>query len=102
MALRRVVIPQALRIVIPPVTNDFIAMFKDTSVCSVITVMELTKQYSVQRNDTGATLELAALTALLYLTMSIPLARLASVMAGLCYECGRKLAAQLPPQSPGN
>ena len=30
------------------------------------------------------------------------LARLASVMAGLCYECGRKLAAQLPPQSPGN
>ena len=30
------------------------------------------------------------------------LARLASVMAGLCYECGRKLAAQLPPQSAGN
>ena len=80
LALRRIVIPQAVRIVIPPVTNDFIAMFKDTSVCSVITVMELTKQYSVQRNDTGATLELAALTALLYLLMSIPLARLASVL----------------------
>jgi polar amino acid transport system substrate-binding protein len=80
LALRRVVIPQAVRIVIPPVTNDFIAMFKDTSVCSVITVMELTKQYSVQRNDTGATLELAAMTALLYLLMSIPLARLASVL----------------------
>jgi DNA-binding NtrC family response regulator len=30
------------------------------------------------------------------------LARLASVMAGLCYECGRKLAAPLPPQSVGN
>ncbi len=80
MALWRIVIPQAVRIVIPPVTNDFVAMFKDTSVCSVITVMELTKQYSVQRNDTGATLELAALTALLYLLMSIPLARLASVL----------------------
>ena len=80
LALRRVVIPQAVRIVIPPVTNDFIAMFKDTSVCSVITVMELTKQYSVQRNDTGATLELAAMTALLYLLMSIPLARLATVL----------------------
>ena len=53
-----------MRIVIPPVTNDFIAMFKDTSVCSVITVVELTKQYSVQRNNTGATIELAALTAL--------------------------------------
>jgi polar amino acid transport system substrate-binding protein len=80
LALRRVVVPQAARIVVPPITNDFIAMFKDTSVCSVITVMELTKQYSVQRNDTGATLELAALTALLYLLMSIPLARLASYL----------------------
>jgi His/Glu/Gln/Arg/opine family amino acid ABC transporter permease subunit len=80
LALRRIVIPQAARIVIPPVTNDFIAMFKDTSVCSVITVVELTKQYSVQANNTGATLELGALTALLYLLMSIPLARLATVL----------------------
>ena len=80
LALRRILIPQAVRIVIPPVANDFIALFKDTSVCSVITVMELTKQYSVQANDTGATLELAALTAALYLMMSIPLARLASVL----------------------
>ncbi len=79
-ALRRIVIPQAMRIVVPPITNDFIAMFKDTSVCSVITVMELTKQYSVQRNDTGATLELAALTAVLYLLMSLPLSQLASYL----------------------
>src|SRR5262249_40192565 len=41
MALRRVIVPQAVRIVIPPVTNDFIALFKDTSVCSVITIIEL-------------------------------------------------------------
>jgi polar amino acid transport system substrate-binding protein len=80
LALRRIIIPQAARIVVPPVTNDFIAMFKDTSVCSIITVTELTRAYSIQRNDTGATLELAALTALLYLLMSIPLARLASVL----------------------
>ena len=80
LALRRIIIPQAARIVVPPVTNDFIAMFKDTSVCSVITVMELTNQYKVQANDTGATLELAGLTALLYLLMSIPLARLAAVL----------------------
>ncbi len=80
LAVRRIIVPQAVRIVIPPVTNDFIALFKDTSVCSVITVMELTKQYSVQRNDTGATVELAALTALLYLLMSLPLSRLASYL----------------------
>ena len=39
------IVPQAVRIVIPPVTNDFIALFKDTTVCSVITVVELTGQY---------------------------------------------------------
>ena len=42
LALRRIIVPQAVQIVIPPVTNDFIALFKDTSVCSVITVIELT------------------------------------------------------------
>ena len=59
MALRRVIIPQATRIVIPPVTNDFIALFKDTSVCSVITLTELTKQYSMLAQSTGGVLELA-------------------------------------------
>src|SRR5260370_5105136 len=44
-ALRRVIVPQAVRIVIPPVTNDFIALFKDTSGCSVIAVVELTGRY---------------------------------------------------------
>jgi polar amino acid transport system substrate-binding protein len=78
LAIRRIIVPQAVRIVIPPVTNDFIALFKDTSVCSVITVVELSKEYSIQRNNTGATLELAALTALLYLLMSVPLSHLAS------------------------
>jgi polar amino acid transport system substrate-binding protein len=77
VALRRIIVPQAVRIVIPPVTNDFIALFKDTSVCSVITVVELTKQYSILANSTGAWLELMVVTALLYLLMSYPLSRLA-------------------------
>src|SRR5260370_27064832 len=41
VALRRIIVPQAVRMVIPPVTNDFIALFKDTSLCSVITIVEL-------------------------------------------------------------
>ncbi len=76
-ALRRVVVPQAVRLVVPPVTNDFIALFKDTSICSVVTVVELTKQYSILASSTGASLELAAVTALLYLLMSYPLSLLA-------------------------
>ncbi len=73
MALRRVIVPQAVRIVIPPVTNDFIALFKDTSVCSVITLVELTKEYSVLGNSTGGTIEFALAVATIYLLMSLPL-----------------------------
>lgn len=77
LALRRIIIPQATRIVIPPVTNDFIALFKDTAVCSVITVVELSKEYYIQARNTGAIVELGLLTAFLYLAMSYPLSLLA-------------------------
>jgi polar amino acid transport system substrate-binding protein len=74
--LRHVLVPQAVRIVMPPVTSDFIALFKDTSVCSAITVIELTKRYSVLALSTGRIAELAIVTALLYLAMSWPLSLL--------------------------
>ena len=73
LAIRRILLPQAFRIVIPPVTNDFIALFKDTSVCSVITIVELTKRYSILALSTGAIVQLAAITAVLYMLMSVPL-----------------------------
>jgi polar amino acid transport system substrate-binding protein len=72
-AINRILLPQAFRIVIPPVTNDFIALFKDTSVCSVITIVELTKRYSILAQSTGAIVQLAAITAILYMLMSFPL-----------------------------
>jgi polar amino acid transport system substrate-binding protein len=75
-ALWHVLVPQAVRIVMPPVTSDFIALFKDTSVCSAITVVELTKRYSVLALSSGRIVELAVVTALLYLLMSWPLALL--------------------------
>lgn len=81
MALRRVVVPQAVRIVIPPVTNDFIALFKDTSVCSVVTVVELAKRYNISvMNNPADIVPLAAMTALLYLVMSYPLSVLSRRM----------------------
>jgi polar amino acid transport system substrate-binding protein len=77
-ALRRVVIPQAGRIVVPPVTNDFISLFKDTSICSVVAVMELTGNYDQLRiAQPDHILRLAALTAALYLLMSYPLSLVA-------------------------
>ncbi len=78
LALRRIIVPQATRLVIPAVTNDFIALFKDTAVCSVITVVELSKEYYIQARSTGAIVELGLLTALLYFAMSYPLSIVAT------------------------
>jgi polar amino acid transport system substrate-binding protein len=76
LSIRRIIAPQAVRMVIPPVVSDFIALFKDTSVCSVITVVELTKRFSVLSMSTQATIELMAMTCVLYLLMSYPVALL--------------------------
>jgi polar amino acid transport system substrate-binding protein len=80
LALRRIIVPQAFRLVIPPVMNDFIALFKDTAVCSVITVVELSKQYYIQAQSAGAVLELGLVTAALYLAMSYPLSIFVGMM----------------------
>jgi polar amino acid transport system substrate-binding protein len=80
-ALRVVIVPQAARIVIPPVTNDFIALFKDTSVCSVILITELTRKYNELYNfNREYIVQLAFITAGLYLIMSYPLAIAARVL----------------------
>jgi polar amino acid transport system substrate-binding protein len=73
-----VVVPQSVRLVIPPVTNDFIALFKDTAICSLLpNMVELTKQYQITANNyPRAFLELALVTSGLYLLMSYPLALL--------------------------
>src|SRR5581483_1840641 len=72
-ALRLCIVPQAVRIVIPPVINDFIALFKDTSVVSVITLVELTKQFSIlSRSDPAQIAWLMAVTGVLYILMSYP------------------------------
>jgi polar amino acid transport system substrate-binding protein len=77
-ALRRVILPQAVRLVIPPVTNDFIALFKDTSVCSVIAVVELSAGYrTLMVNYPQSMAEVGLMTAALYLVMSYPLSLVA-------------------------
>ncbi len=72
--LRHVVVPQALRLSLPSSTNDFIALFKDSSIVSVITLVELTKQYQMLANSSGRFIVLGLVTCGLYLLMSLPLA----------------------------
>ena len=73
LTFRRIILPQALRIILPPMTSDFVALFKDTSVVSVIAVAELTKRYQTAAQSSLKYVELGLMTAALYLIMSVPL-----------------------------
>ena len=76
-ALKLVRAPQAFRLALAPMTNDFVALLKDSSLVSVITVVELTKQTSIFAANIGSWAVPGALCAALYLVLSLPLARLA-------------------------
>lgn len=75
-SLRFVVGPQALRVAIPPVTNDFIALLKDSSLVSLVTLTELTKTYVNLANSMRDHLGLGLVVACFYLVMGLPAARL--------------------------
>ena len=75
--LRLVRGPQAFRLALAPMTNDFVAMLKDSSLVSVLTVMELTKQTQIFATNIGSWVIPGVLCAALYLAMSLPLAHLA-------------------------
>ena len=74
-ALRHVVFPQALRTALPAVTNDFVALLKDSSLISVITVVELTKRMTILAVELRDWITPGLLCAGLYFAMSVPLAR---------------------------
>jgi His/Glu/Gln/Arg/opine family amino acid ABC transporter permease subunit len=87
--LRLVRGPQALRYALAPMTNDFVALLKDSSLVSVITVVELTKQTAIYATNVGSWVVPGALCAAVYLLMSLPLSRLA-----------RRLERRLGKQAP--
>ena len=66
--------PQAFRLALAPMTNDFVALLKDSSLVSVLTVMELTKQTQIFATNLGSWVIPGSLCAGLYLLMSLPLA----------------------------
>jgi polar amino acid transport system substrate-binding protein len=69
--------PQAFRLALAPMTNDFVALLKDSSLVSVLTVLELTKQTQIFATNIGSWVVPGLLCAALYLAMSLPLAALA-------------------------
>jgi polar amino acid transport system substrate-binding protein len=75
--LRLVRGPQALRLALAPMTNDFVALLKDSSLVSVITVVELTKQTGIYATNIGSWALPGLLCSIVYLAMSLPLSRFA-------------------------
>jgi polar amino acid transport system permease protein len=74
-AMRHVIVPQAVRKVIPPLLNDFIALTKDTALVSVIGLIEVVQ---AGRDIQSETFNSSALTlgAIMFLVLTIPLARI--------------------------
>jgi polar amino acid transport system substrate-binding protein len=62
------------------ITHDFIALLKDSSLVSIVTLTELTKTYTTLANSTRDHLGLGLLVALCYLLVGLPFARLARVV----------------------
>jgi polar amino acid transport system permease protein len=73
-SLRFVVVPQAVRRVIPPLLNDFIGLQKDTALVSVLGIVEVLRQTQIDQSATfNGTYYLVAAT--LFVAITIPLAR---------------------------
>jgi polar amino acid transport system substrate-binding protein len=75
--LRLIRAPQAFRLALAPMTNDFVALLKDSSLVSMLTVVELTKQTQIFATNIGSWVVPGLLCAALYLAMSLPLGQLA-------------------------
>jgi polar amino acid transport system permease protein len=72
-AMRYIILPQAIRRVLPPLGNDFIALLKDSSLVTVLAVNELTQLGRLRRASTFRVLETFNVVAFLYLCMTLVL-----------------------------
>jgi polar amino acid transport system permease protein len=73
LIMRRVILPQAVGVFLPPYGNTMIMMLKDSSIASAITVAELTRGGQLIAASTFKNMTVFTLVALLYLAMSLPL-----------------------------
>lgn len=76
-AMREVILPQAVRVVIPPITNDFISLLKDSSLVSIITMVDLTKAYGQISATYYDYFGPGIIVAVIYLVLGLPFVRFA-------------------------
>lgn len=71
LAMRLIILPQAIRRILPPLGNDFIALLKDSSLATVLAVNELTQLTRLRRSSTFRVMEAFNVAAFLYLSMTL-------------------------------
>ena len=74
--MRKIILPQAIRYIIPAVGNEFIALLKETSVAGYVAVMDLTRAGNLIRNNTFDAVNPLLVVALIYLVIVVALAKL--------------------------
>ncbi len=72
-AMRFIILPQAIRRVLPPLGNDFIALLKDSALLTVLAINELTQLSRLRRASTFQIMTTFNVTAFLYLSMTLVL-----------------------------
>lgn len=78
--LHLIIVPQAIRLVLPPLTNDFIALLKDSSLVSALTLLELTGAYNRLATQTFDYFGTGLLVAMIYLLIGLPFVRIARLL----------------------
>lgn len=78
--LRRIVLPQALRRIIPPLGSVWVSLFKDTSLVSVVVIKEMTYQANALNIETYRPVEVYTVLAVLYFLLTYPQARLVDLI----------------------
>jgi His/Glu/Gln/Arg/opine family amino acid ABC transporter permease subunit len=76
LAMRRIILPQAIRIVIPTLGNYFIGLFKDTALCSVVSIQEVLFTAQIVAAQSFQYFTLYTVVGIMYFCVSFPAARL--------------------------
>ena len=75
-AMHYIIVPQAVRIILPTLGNEFIALIKETSVLSIITIVDITRRSMLWASATYHSWPAYLGTAIVYLSLTIPLSRI--------------------------
>jgi polar amino acid transport system permease protein len=88
-ALRRVILPQTIRVVLPPLGNEFIALLKDSSLVSILAVADLLRRAREYASKTFDYFEAFTVVALVYLVLTLFFSRLVALMEDRMNRRGR-------------